>query len=102
MIMKTTNKYCKPLPSLPLKYRQYKQNINASTILQILRDYRYKIDAQVMNYSGKVIGITAFELITDTEPVFIPTFPSSIVNKLKRIFINDVEWLSYEETRDKL
>jgi hypothetical protein len=101
MIMKTTNKYCKPLPSIPKKYK-YKQNNMANTIYNILRNYRYKIDTQVLNYNGKVIGFNVFEFPDDNKTIFIPTFPSSIINNIKRIFMDDVVWLNYQETRDKL
>ena len=101
MIMQTTNKYCKPLPSIPSLY-EYKQNNSAKITYTILRNYKYKVDKQVVNFRGKIVGYTIFELPEDKHNIFIPVLPSTVDKNIKQIFIDDVKWTDYQITRDSL
>ena len=101
MINQTTNKYCKPKNSLPNIYT-YKQNLTANTIYNKLIEFDYIVKNQVSNYRGKIIGLLVSNNKYDKNYVFVPTLPSYSIEKIPIIYIDDVTWLSYDLTRDKL
>ena len=101
IIRTTTKKYCSPLQSIPpvKNVYEYKKNHSAAVIAQILGKYNYRIDKQVLNYQGKVIGF----YLTKPAAIFIPTYPSSISPEQPSIFMDNIElWNSYMTTRDTL
>ena len=100
-IQHTTNKYCKPLPSMPKEYK-YKQNIIAEDIFDILQKHQYIIDKQVSNYRGKIIGIIVRISEENTNTIFIPSFPSSTLENIPIIYMDNIEWSDYVNTRDTL
>ncbi len=55
--------YCRLHASQPREYK-YKMNLPASTIAKMVRDAGFKIDAQVMNFNGKVIGLQISQTIS--------------------------------------
>lgn len=101
IIQKSTNKYCRALPSMPRVY-QFKQNIAAIKLLRILKTYQYHVAGQVSNYRGKIIGLLV-AISKDAKTRFlVPSFPSAQIVDLPLIYIDDVPWQGYEETRDFL
>lgn len=101
LIKITTNKYCKPLESLPKKYN-FKHNINIVELIRLLKTYHYKVEYQVLNYRNKAIGLRVKR--EDEQPLlFVPCFPSAMVKDLKTIYMDEPElWLEYRETRNRL
>jgi hypothetical protein len=100
-IRKVTESHCKPKASMPRVY-DYISNINANKIVEILQKNQYDIRIQVSNYRNQIIGLCVATKSEDSTYVFVPTAPSNMVPSLKRIFADDVEWNTYEYTRDFL
>ena len=67
--------YCRLHASQPREYR-YKMNQPAAVIAKIVRDAGFEINAQVLNFNGKVIGLQISQTITTTR-----LNPSAIVKK---------------------
>ena len=101
MINKTTNSFCKPKSSMPTVY-EYKTNLSANTIYNILQQNRLYIDSQVRNYRGKTIAFIVKSRMTDDFGFYIPTAPSANIPNVNMIFTDGVVWQSYEVTRDRL
>tara|TARA_B110000879_G_C11182879_1_gene519469 strand:- start:7 stop:5559 length:5553 start_codon:yes stop_codon:yes gene_type:complete len=101
MINKTTNSYCKPKNSMPTVY-EYKQNKMAKNIYNILIENNLNITNQVKNYRGKIIAFMVSTRAEDATAVYIPTYPSTPIPKIPSIFVDKVDWLDYDITRDKL
>jgi len=55
IIQKTTNHYCAPLPSMPKKYH-FKKNKQAQDVLNVLKQYNYEVNVQVLNFRKMVDG----------------------------------------------
>ena len=101
LIKDTNKKYCRPLPSLPKKYK-FKHNIPLVDLLRILKTYHYKIHTQVLNYRNKTIGVT-INKEEDQSHIFVPCFPSAIVKDIQTKFMDEEDlWLDYRTTRDRL
>ena len=104
IIQKTTNKYCAPLPGLPKQY-DFKKNIDALEIGKILKSNRYSIDAQVLNFQGKVVGLLVGKIGGEevAKNAYIPTYPSAPIPYISEKWMDDDElWQDYETTRDYL
>jgi hypothetical protein len=100
-VQNSNNKYCRGLPSMSWVYT-FKQNHPAVNILRSLKKYDYYVNSQVINYRGKVIGLTVSQNKDMQLYFFVPTFPSSQLNDVPVIYMDDVEWTDYETTRDFL
>jgi hypothetical protein len=101
LINNTSQKYCKPLPSLPKKYT-FKQNIGLLDLIRLLKLHHYKIHSQVLNYRNKAIG-----LMVNKEPgqslLFVPCFPSAMVKEISTKYMDDGDlWLDYRTTIKRL
>ena len=57
--------YCRLHASQPREYK-YKMNQPAHVIAKIVRDAGFQIEAQVMNFNGKVIGLQITQTLTKT------------------------------------
>ena len=113
LIKRSMKNYCKPQASISgyqtrannvnqLKVYEFKQNLPATSIFNILKQNGLIIREQISNYRGKIIGLMVSSKEEDIEPVFVPTFPSSHINNLQIKYTDDVKWLSYETTITKL
>lgn len=101
LIKDTTNKYCRPLPSLPKKYK-FEHNIPITEVIRILKTHHYKIHSQVLNYRNKSIGVM-INKEEDQSLLFVPCFPSAMVKNIPSKFMDDADlWLDYRTTRDRL
>ena len=67
--------YCRLNASQPREYK-YKMNQPAAVIAKIVKDAGFEINAQVLNFNGKVIGLQISQAITTTR-----LNPSAIVKK---------------------
>lgn len=101
LIKRSTQKFCHPLASKPRVYT-FKQNIIASELSRILRQFHFTIGSQIMNYHKKVIGLCVNKE-EGQNFVFIPCYPSGILEGVKiRYMDEDGIWLDYKTTRDRL
>ena len=101
MINKTTGKYCKPRASLPNVY-DYKPNLSALEIYEILTEKRLVVKKQVQNYRNKVIAFIVFTRLEDETGIYVPTAPSAPIKNVETIFTDAVVWQEYNVTRDRL
>ena len=95
-IEKSISNYCKP--SEKPKTYIYKNNSIALKIEEILRSIDFTIHAQVSNYRGKTIGFLIYKVKENKNYIYIPTAPSSRLDNIKHIYIDQVEWLNYDTT----
>ena len=101
LIKEVQKQYCRPLPSMPRKY-DFKHNIFASKLQQLLKTHHYQMESQVLNYKNKVIGLRARKE-EEQKWLFVPCYPSAIMENMKVVYMDDPGlWLDYRETRDRL
>jgi hypothetical protein len=101
IISKTSGRYCKPKSTRPSTY-EYKENITFDILYDLVTKEGFVVLQQVMNYRGKVIGITVKIRREDNTIIFLPCFPSSEKASMDKIFIDNVQWSDYVSTRDNL
>jgi hypothetical protein len=101
IIQNTMGKYCKPRASMPNVY-QYKSNLIASRLTNLLTSNGYIIQYQIVNYRRKVIGIMIKDVSEREWSVFVPCFPSSILPNITVKYSDEVERTTYLNTRDTL
>ena len=78
--------------------RTFEHNISAKDIAFIMRDIGYRITSQVVNYQSKVIGFLV-ENSSSIVPVFVPTFPSPIIDNISTKWMDDPSlWQSHDIT----
>ena len=94
-IENSINNYCKPTNKQ--RNYTYKSNISLPLLLNEINKINFKVQEQVINYRGKIIGITATDINSDNK-IFIPCSPSVSVKDIKIITIDNVEWLDYSTT----
>ena len=94
----TSDKYCKPIQSTTKVY-EYKTNIPAISCYEILKENKFHVENQVINYKGKVIALSIKIRTQDEKVYYIPTLPSGLLDNIKIIYTDDVSWNSYEETK---
>jgi hypothetical protein len=84
---------------MPTIYK-FQRSPPAETLLLLLLENKFKPKAQVLNYQGKVVGIT---VVYKTGAVYIPCFPSTLLDELPAVFMDDPElWMNYRDTIDVL
>ena len=101
MVQDVMGKYCKARPSKPKEFL-YKTNILANDLLRILKLHNYKVQHQVINYRGKVIGLMANIVDAKQWDLFIPCFPSGQIKEIPIKYSDDIKWASYTNTRNAL
>lgn len=95
-IENSISNYCKP--SEKPKTYIYKNNLIASKIEEIIISLGFTIHKQVLNYRGKTIGFLIYTVKENKNYIYIPTAPSSRLDNIKHIYIDQVEWLDYDTT----
>ena len=99
IIRNSTKKFCAPQASMPRIYK-FKRPLPAETLKLILLKYTFEIKNQVLNYQGKTIG---FWVRAKEEGIFIPCYPSSQIQDIPILFMDDdILWNDYITTRDRL
>uniref|UniRef100_A0A6C0CNR9 Uncharacterized protein n=1 Tax=viral metagenome TaxID=1070528 RepID=A0A6C0CNR9_9ZZZZ len=95
-IKSSLNDKCGPLPSIPKKY-VFDTNISLEMVVYQLELKKYTIESQLMNYSGKIIGVIANKKgLTG----LIPCFPSPpMPDKSGYIWSDAYQGISYEATK---
>jgi len=99
-IKNSMNEYCSALPSMPKVYH-FKKNITAEQLADVLLKGGYSIGSQVMNYQGKIIGLTITQP-TGERGVFVPCFPSGQLEGYATMSMESNVWSDYRVTRDEL
>lgn len=99
-IKNSMNEYCTALPSMPKVYH-YKKNLPAEQLADILQRSNYIIGSQIMNYQGRIIGLTIVKP-TGERGVFLPCFPSAQLDGIDTQSMEANIWLDYRNTRDEL
>jgi len=93
------NDKCGPLPSRPRVYK-FKTNISLERLVYLLKLRKYRIDRQLMNYSGKVVAVLATK---DKWSGTVPCYPSAPIDGLSKY-----GWMdagigdTYEKTKEFL
>ena len=99
MIKSSMNEKCAPLPSMPKKY-VFDTNISLEKIVQQLKLKKYSIESQLMNYSGKIIGVIAQKKGISG---LIPCFPSAPMPEVSNYTWTDAyTGIPYEQTKSFL
>ena len=99
IIRNSIQNYCSPKSSMPTTYK-FQRSPPAETLLLLLLEYKFKPKAQVLNYQGKVVGIT---VAYKAGAVYIPCFPSTLLDELPAVFMDDDNlWMNYQDTIDVL
>jgi len=101
MVMEVANKSCKPMTNRVKSY-EYKDNISADTLIQLIREQGFTLRSQVQNYRGKTVGLLVAIRPDDDRPIFLPCFPSALVDDVEKVWIDTVPWTDYVLTRDRL
>jgi hypothetical protein len=84
---------------MPRIYK-FKRPLPAETLKLILLKYTFEIKNQVLNYQGKTIGLW---IRAKEEGIFIPCYPSSQIQDIPILFMDDdILWNDYITTRDRL
>jgi hypothetical protein len=87
---------CRPLPSMPRTYR-FKTNIMMKDLIKKIGPLGYIVERQVLNYQGKVIGLSVSH--SDGSYGFVPCFPSSVNLEVPYVYMDDPSiWNSYSDT----
>ena len=83
---------CKPLSSLPKKYRykeiKFKRNHTLEKIIEILTKYQMTVQDLVVNYDDKVVGVN---ITNSGQSGFIPCFPSGIISSYELVDLENKE-----------
>jgi len=103
---------CVPLASMPTVYK-FKRPILLEDLIFLLQKYNYETVMQVVNYSSKVIGIIAENMLTG-ERGMIPCYPTEIRTQYDYLwmtedaiykgYLSTVQFLEqlYKESRGKI
>ena len=99
IIRNSIQNYCSPKSSMPTTYK-FQRSPPAETLLLLLLENKFTPRAQVLNYQGKVVGIT---VVYKAGAVYIPCFPSTLLDELPAVFMDDDNlWMNYQDTVDVL
>jgi hypothetical protein len=85
---------CKPLNSMPLKYKFSRANL-LNNVITNLQKVKYNIVKQIINYEGKAIGVIAYN---DDSVGFVPCYPSSINNNYEFSLVSKDVFTDYKNT----
>jgi hypothetical protein len=98
-IKRFINNTCLPNESIPEVY-EFARNISLFKLIQLLSQIEIKPISQVLNYDGKVIGVTVNYM---DDIAFIPCYPSGLIESDMSIsWIDELTGMNYEKTRDFL
>jgi hypothetical protein len=90
------NKQCMPFSSKKSSYK-FDTNVPAVQLYNILRELKLSVSDKVLNYKGKIIALM---VKYKNGKYYLPCFPSMSeeLSKLNDLWMDDVEWQSYENT----
>ena len=98
MIKKSLNDKCRPLSSKPTKYK-FATNIPLNKAMRILKLKKYTITHQLINYTGKTVGI---EIKKGHYSGVIPVYPSAPSLDVDYKWIDEYTGQSYNDTLEFL
>jgi hypothetical protein len=99
---------CRPNSSMPNVYT-FKHNILPFTLFGLLKKYNYVVVSQIINYQGKIIGLnvnkpdtSGFFYNENPNEFFVPCYPSSQLDDIPILYMENNIWNDYVRTRDFL
>jgi hypothetical protein len=99
LIRNSIQRFCHPKSSMPTVYK-FERSLPAESLRLLLLENKFPIDAQVINYKGKVVG---FRLKYYQGGIFLPCYPSPQLAELPVLFMDDPSLLlGYRETVEGL
>lgn len=104
----TINKKCVPLFSMPEVYNKDKNFVNNISPMSIITylsrsNSIYNLKTQIVNYNTKVVGLLLAKNNDESDQIYIPCFPSAIIQDLPYEFIGRTNiWSSKDKTIEKL
>ena len=101
IIQNTLTNSCYPKSSMPNVYK-FKTNMLAFKLYSLLKSVNYTPISQVMNYQSKIIGLIARQENNIGSTIFVPCFPSAVLEDISIQFMDDDIWNDYRTTRDEL
>ena len=111
MVEKAVTTQCRPQSSLPNVY-DFKRNMSAAEMSEVLGKHKYTVHLQVMNYQSKIVGLVV-SLKGGSERIenkggsetrfFVPCAPSTLLDSLDLILMDQVkDWKDYKTTIQEL
>jgi hypothetical protein len=99
-IKKFQTLYCMPNPSKENNIYTFKRNVNSNELKKKLNDINYVVKYQISNYQAKCVGFYTFAAgDLDKNGIFIPCFPSELINNQEIKYMDDDSlWHSFEKT----
>ena len=106
-IMANIKEHCSPQPLPILKNYDFVRNKQLKELIEQLTALNYTIVNQVLNYNSKIIALMIKSKTSMGALYYVPCYPSNILidmaNKdVKIIWISDVKWNPYKQTKDFL
>lgn len=90
------NDKCRPLPSKPRVYK-FLTNVDLEKVVHIVKLKKFKIDSQVMNYNGQVVGVLVSK---GDKKGYVPCFPSAADPSLSSYsWIDSYQGMEYDQTK---
>jgi hypothetical protein len=71
-------------------------------LYQALSNNNYVVDRQIINYQGKIIGLTVKKTPEEVKGIFVPCFPSASIANVPIEFMEKDIWNDYRTTVDEL
>lgn len=111
MVEKAVTTQCRPQSSLPNVY-DFKRNMSAAEMSEVLGKHNYTVHLQVMNYQSKIVGLVVsskggserIENKGGSETrFFVPCAPSTLLDSVDLILMDQVnDWKDYKTTIQEL
>lgn len=94
----STKKYCPALPSLPKVYK-YRQPVALKKLVKLLETHNYIIKFQIVNYSGKIIGLGVdLPSGNPNATLYIPCATTSMVTEYAVKYMDNLSLLGDYDT----
>jgi hypothetical protein len=96
MVQSWMMKQCGPI-------KTFEKNLSARDIVFLLHKIGYRIKCQILNYQNKIIGFLVEDVSDPVVSVFLPTYPSPVIDNLSSKWMDDPDiWQDHETTLEFL
>ena len=83
-------------PKNSINTYKYYINLNANTIIKILKTFQYTINRQIINNNNQVVGLN---IISEGKEFYLPCKPSGFIKNMEIQFVSDtLNYQSYSDT----
>ena len=97
MIRNSIQRFCPPKSSMPKVYK-FVRSLPATNLRLLLLENNFPINAQIINYHGKIVGLWAQNKYK-TKGIYIPCYPSPPLPEIPVKFMDDpILWMNYRDT----